>query len=165
MVDPTVQENIRKVLLVMEVAVGWMENGVTGHLGQFVEVTARGKDTESVTILLLKMEDMIVKETTRKKVFVLEEDVLLMEGGEIGHLGQLVEVIVRSQDIEDATIHLLKMEDMIVKETTGKKVFVLEEDVLLMEGGEIGHLGQAVEAIVRSQDIEDVKIPLLQMED
>ena len=89
----------------------------------------------------------------------------MMESGEIGLLGQLVEVIVRSQDIEDATIHLLKMEDMIVKETTGKKVFVLEEDVLLMEGGEIGHLGQAVEAIVRSQDIEDVKIQLLQMED
>ena len=88
-----------------------------------------------------------------------------MEVGEAGLLGQLVEVIVRSQDIEDATIHLLKMEDMIVKETTGKKVFVLEEDVLLMEGGEIGHLGQAVEAIVRSQDIEDVKIQLLQMED
>ena len=88
-----------------------------------------------------------------------------MEDGEVGLLGQLVEVIVRSQDIEDATIHLLKMEDMIVKDTKRKKVFVLEEDVLLMEGGEIGHLGQAVEAIVRSQDIEDVKIQLLQMED
>ena len=34
-----------------------------------------------------------------------------------------------------------------------------------MEGGEDGLLGQAVEAIVRSQDIEDVKIQLLQMED
>ena len=95
----------------MEVAVGWMENGVTGHLGQFVEVIVRGKDTESVTILLLKMEDMIAKVTTRKKVFVLEEDVWLMEGGEIGHLGQAVEAIVRSQDIEDVKIQLLQMED------------------------------------------------------
>ena len=75
MVDQTALEKIRKVLLVMEEAVEWMEDGVTGHLGQFVEVIVRGKDTESVTILLLKMEDMIVKETTRKTVFVLEEDV------------------------------------------------------------------------------------------
>ena len=75
MVDQNVLDNFWNILLVMEVAVGWMENGVTGHLGQFVEVIVGGKDTESVTILLLKMEEMIVKESTRKIVFVLEEDV------------------------------------------------------------------------------------------
>ena len=32
-----------------------MENGVIGHLGQFVEVIVRGKDTESVTILPLNL--------------------------------------------------------------------------------------------------------------
>ena len=111
MVDQNVLDNFWNILLVMEVAVGWMENGVTGHLGQFVEVIVRNLDIENVTIHLLKMEDMIVKETTRKKVFVLEEDVLLMEGGEIGHLGQAVEAIVRSQDIEDVKIQLLQMED------------------------------------------------------
>ena len=75
MVDQTVLENILNNLLVMEVAAGWMENGVTGHLGQFVEVIVRGKDTESVTILLLKMEEMIVKESTRKIVSAMEEGV------------------------------------------------------------------------------------------
>ena len=95
MVDPIVLENIWNSQLVMEVAVGWMENGVTGHLGQFVEVIVGGRDTESVTILPLKMEDMIVKESTMKIVFALEEGVLLMEGGEVGLPGQLVEVIVR----------------------------------------------------------------------
>ena len=73
MVDQNVLDNFWNILLVMEVAVGWMEDGVTGHLGQFVEVTARGKDTESVTILPLKMEEMIVKASTMKIVFVLEE--------------------------------------------------------------------------------------------
>ena len=52
-----------------------------------------------------------------------------MEGGAIGHLGQVVEVIVRNQDIEDATILFLKMEVLTVKETTRKTVFALEEDV------------------------------------
>ena len=111
MVDQNVLDNFWNILLVMEVAVGWMENGVIGHLGQSVEVIVRNLDIENVTIHLLKMEDMIVKETTRKKVFVLEEDVWLMEGGEIGHLGQAVEAIVRSQDIEDVKIQLLQMED------------------------------------------------------
>ena len=75
MVDPIVLENFWNSQLVMEVAVGWMEDGVTGHLGQFVEVIAGWKDTESVTILPLKMEGMIVKETRRKIVFVMVEDV------------------------------------------------------------------------------------------
>ena len=52
-----------------------------------------------------------------------------MESGEVGLLGQAVEVIVRNQDIEDATILFLKMEGMIVKETTRKIVFVMEGGV------------------------------------
>ena len=52
-----------------------------------------------------------------------------MESGEVGLLGQAVEVIVRNQDIEDATILFLKMEVLTVKETTRKTVFALEEDV------------------------------------
>ena len=104
MVDQNVLDNFWNILLVMEVAVGWMENGVTGHLGQFVEVIVRGKDTESVTILLLKMEEMIVKESTMKIVFALEEGVQSMEVGEVGPLGQLVEVIARRQDIENVII-------------------------------------------------------------
>ena len=128
MVDPTVQENIRKVLLVMEVAVEWMEDGVIGHLGQFVEVIVGGRDTESVTILPLKMEEMIVKESTMKIVFALEEGVLLMEFGEVGLPGQLVEVIVRGPDIEDVTILFLEMEELTVKENIMKPILALEED-------------------------------------
>ena len=52
-----------------------------------------------------------------------------MESGEAGLLGQVVEVIVRNQDIEDATIQALQMEVLTVKETTRKTVFALEEDV------------------------------------
>ena len=33
-----------------------------------------------------------------------------------------------------------------------------------MESGEVGLLGQAVEVIVRNQDIEDVTVPFLKME-
>ena len=52
-----------------------------------------------------------------------------MESGEVGLLGQAVEVIVRNQDIEDATIQALQMEDLTVRERTWKTVFALEEDV------------------------------------
>ena len=52
-----------------------------------------------------------------------------MEDGEVGLLGQLVEVIARNQDIGDVIIHLLQMEDLIVKETKRMKRTVLEEDV------------------------------------
>ena len=104
MVVPIVLENIWNSQLVTEVAVGWMENGVIGHLGQFVEVIAGGKDIESVTILSLKMEEMIVKESTMKIMFALEEGVQSMEVGEAGPLGQLVEIIARRQDIENVII-------------------------------------------------------------
>ena len=52
-----------------------------------------------------------------------------MEDGEVGLLGQLVEVIARNQDIGDVIIHLLQMEDLIVMETIRMKRTVLEEDV------------------------------------
>ena len=89
----------------------------------------------------------------------------MMEDGEIGLLGQSVEAIARSQDIENVTIQLLQMEDLIVKETIGMKKFAVEEDVKLMEVGEVGLLGQVVKVIVRSQDPEAAIIQLLQMED
>ena len=52
------------------------------------------------------------------------------------------------------------MEGLIVKETIGMKKFAVKEDVKLMEDGKNGHLGQAVEVIVRCQDIEGVIILL-----
>ena len=52
-----------------------------------------------------------------------------MEGGEVGLLGQLVEIIVRNQDIEDVTILFQEMEELIVKENIKKTKFVMEEDV------------------------------------
>ena len=165
MVDQTVLENFWNILLVMEVAVGWMGNGVTGHLGQSVEVIVGGKDTESVTILPLKMEDMTVKESTMKIVFALEEGVLLMEGGEVGLLGQLVEVIVRGPDIEDVTILFLEMEELTVKENIMKQFLALEEDAKSMEAGKVGLLGQIAEMIAKCQDPEVVIIHIPQMED
>ena len=75
MVDPTVLEKNWKVLLVMEEAVEWMENGVIGHLGQFVEVIVRNQDIEDVTIQHLQMEDWIVKEPTKRTASAMEEDV------------------------------------------------------------------------------------------
>ena len=52
-----------------------------------------------------------------------------MEDGEVGLLGQLVEVIARNPDIEDVIIRLPRMEDLIVMETIRMKKIVLEEDV------------------------------------
>ena len=57
------------------------------------------------------------------------------------------------------------MEGLIVKETIGMKKFAVKEDVKLMEDGKNGHLGQAVEVIVRCQDLEGVIILLPQMEE
>ena len=75
MVDQNVLENFWNILLVMEVAVVWMENGVIGHLGQFVEVIVRNQDIEDVTIQHLQMEDWIVKEPTKRTASAMEEDV------------------------------------------------------------------------------------------
>ena len=52
-----------------------------------------------------------------------------MEGGEVGLLGQLVEVIVRGPDIEDVTILFREMEELTVKENIMKSIHALEEDV------------------------------------
>ena len=51
-----------------------------------------------------------------------------MEDGEVGLLGQLVELIVRGPDIEDVTILFLEMEELIVKENIMKPILALEED-------------------------------------
>ena len=88
-----------------------------------------------------------------------------MEVGDIGLLGLLVEVIVRSQDIESVTILFLQMEDWIVKGTIRVKKFAMEGDVKLMEGGDLGHLGQPVGVVVQCQDTEVVMNQSLQMED
>ena len=71
-----------------------MEPGVTGHLGQVVEVIARCQDTEGVIILLPQMEELTVWVNMWKINPALEEDVKLMEVGEVGHIGQVVKVIV-----------------------------------------------------------------------
>ena len=82
-----------------------------------------------------------------------------------GHLGQLVKLIVRCQDTETVTIHIQKMEDLTVRVAIKRKKIALEEDVKLMEVGELGHLGLVVEVIVQCQDTEVVINPFLQMED
>ena len=62
----------------------------------------------------------------KRKEHALEEVVKLMEAGEVGLLGQVVEVIARSQDREAAITHLQKMEDLIVMETKKKRKSALE---------------------------------------
>ena len=138
-----------------------MEVGEVGLFGQVVEVIVRNQDQEVVLTQLLQMEDLIVKAKEKKKNLALEEVVKLMEVGEVGHLGQVVEKIVRNQDPDAAIIHLLSMEDLIVKETKKRKNLALEEVVKLMEAGEVGHIGQVVEVIVMNQDPEAAIIQLL----
>ena len=94
-----------------------MEGGEVGLPGQLVEVIVRGPDIEDVTILFLEMEELTVKENIMKQFLALEEDAKSMEAGQSGHLGQIVEVIARNPDIEDVTIRLPQMEDLIVMET------------------------------------------------
>ena len=52
-----------------------MENGDFGLLGQFVEIIVLCQEVGVVTIQILIMEEMIVKETTRKTRLAQEEDV------------------------------------------------------------------------------------------
>ena len=106
-----------------------MEGGEDGLLGQAVVVAARCQDTETVTIHIQKMEDLTVRVAIKRKKIALEEDVKLMEVGEVGNLGQAVEQIVRHQDPEAAIIQALQMEDLTVRETTWKTNLALEEDV------------------------------------
>ena len=106
-----------------------MEGGEDGLLGQDVVVPARCQDTETVTIHIQKMEDLTVRVAIKRKKIALEEDVKLMEVGEVGNLGLVVKEIVRHQDPEAAIIQALQMEDLTVRERTWKTVFALEEDV------------------------------------
>ena len=93
---------------------------MTGHLGQLVKLIVRCQDTETVTIHIQKMEDLTVRVAIKRKKIALEEDVKLMEVGEVGLLGQAVKVIVQCHNLEAAIIQLLKMEVQIVR-VTGKK--------------------------------------------
>ena len=95
MEDLNVLVQVRKVISVMEETARSMEVGVTGHLGQIVEVIVRCQDLEVVTILLLLMEDLNVLVKVKKIKLVLEEYVKSMEAGQVGHLGLVVEVTVK----------------------------------------------------------------------
>jgi len=51
----------------------------------------------------------VLRVTILKKNLVLVEDAKSMEVGQVGHLGLVVKVIVRCQDLEIAQIQFLKM--------------------------------------------------------
>ena len=91
-----------------------MEDGQDGHLGQAVEVIVRCQDTEVAQIQFLPMEEMTVWATLKKINPALEEDVKLMEDGDLGHLGQAAKVIVKCQDTEYVTTQLHHLGDWIV---------------------------------------------------
>ena len=140
-----------------------MELGVTGLLGQVVEVIVRCQDTETVTIHIQKMEDLTVKVAIKRINIVNVENVKLMDTGEVGHHGQAVEVIVRNQDPEAAIIQILQMEDLIVWVIEKRNSLALEKTVWLMEVGESGLLGLIANLFIlvnnaRSSDIETVTI-------
>ena len=96
--------------------------------------------------------------------FVLEVIVKSMEVGGNGHLGLVVKVIVKCQDLEVVTILLLQMVVLTVLATMKKTNLAQEEDAKSMEVGQVGHPGLYVEVIVRCQDLENVQIQLLLME-
>ena len=75
------------------------------------------------------MEDLNVKGTMRKTNLALEEDVWLMEVGEVGPFGQVVEVIVQYQDTGNVTTQSQQMVDLIVRVNIRKTNIVLNGDV------------------------------------
>ena len=107
------------------------------------------------------MEDLIVRAKARSKNPAPQEDVKLMEDGEVGLLCQVAEVIVRSQGIEDVKIQLLQMEELIVRAKEQRKNPAPKEDVKLMEDGEVGQVGQVVKVIVRRQGTDHTCISMV----
>ena len=132
---------MKKTNLAQEDNAKSMEVGQVGYLGPVVEVIVRCQDLEVVQILLLKMEDLNVWVTKNKTKAVLEDYARSMEDGEVGHLGQAVEVIVRCQDLEVVTIQHLPMEDLNVWVEVKKIKLALKVNAKSMEGGEAGLLG------------------------
>jgi len=110
----TVLASMKKTNLAQEEDARSMEVGQVGNPGLFVEVLVRCGGLEVVIIHLLKMMDLIAMVTTWKTKFVLEANARLMEVGQLGHLGLVVEEIVRCQDLEVVIIQLLKMEVLTV---------------------------------------------------
>ena len=85
-----------------------------------------------------------------------------MVNGELGDLGQYVNLIVRKQEQDLVTILLQLIEEEIVLEKTKMLQSVLEITAKLMVIGEIGVPGQYVNPTVRKEDPEHATI-LLQL--
>ena len=93
------------------------------------------------------MEASSVLVLIKKTHHVLEVCVQVMAIGDFGHLGLLVEVIVRSQDPEVAIIQLRQMEETLALVMVRRVHHVLEICVhqhQCMVLGEIGDLGHIV---------------------
>jgi len=138
-----------------------MEVGQVGHLGLVVEVIVRCQDLEVAQILLLQMVVLTVLATKKKTNLAQEEDAKSMEVGQVGHPGLYVEVIVKSQDLENVQIQLLLMEVLTAMVAVLIRNLAQEDNAKLMEVGQVGHLGLVVEIIVKSQDLEVVQILFL----
>ena len=103
-----------------------MEDGGNGHLGQAVEVIVRCLDLEVVTILLLQMEELTVLVNIWKINPALEEDVKLMEDGDIGAHGQhIMESIVGRKDLDFVTTQNQQMEVELVQERVMRTRYVI----------------------------------------
>ena len=70
-----------------------------------------------------------MKDTMRKTNLALEEDVWLMEVGEVGPFGQVVEVIVQYQDTGNVITQLQQMGDLNVRVKIRKTNIVLKDNV------------------------------------
>ena len=112
-----------------------MEVGLVGHIGLVVEVTVKSQDLEVVQILLLQMEVLTAMVAVLIRNLAQEDNAKLMEVGQVGHLGLVVEVTVRCQDLEVAQIPLLSMEVLTVLAIMKKTNLAQEEDVKSMEVG------------------------------
>ena len=107
-----------------------MVHGEVGLPGPLVEVIARSQEPEVVTIRHQQMVEMFVLVLVKKVHHVLEVSVHQeMVHGEVGLLGPLVEVIVRSQDPEAVPIQLQQMEGTLVLVLVKKVHHVLEDCV------------------------------------
>jgi len=104
--------------------------------------------------MVVKLAQVLVK----YHLPVLEVHVVEMECGEVGLHGHFVEVTVKDQDQDLATIPLRQMVVKLAQVLVKYRLPVLEVHVEEMECGEIGLHGLHVEMTVKDQEQEVVTI-------
>ena len=144
MEDLHVMAPVSQLLHVQEGIAQEMDCGEVGHHGQLVEATVRIQGQEIATILLLQMGVKPVQVLVKYILPVLEDLVLEMECGVVGLHGHPVEVTVKDQNPEVATIPLPLMVENHALAIIRNLIHVQGDNAKLMVSGGIGLLGQRV---------------------